>query len=58
MAEIYARLERKDEALTSLEQAYNERDSKLTYVRIEPAFDGIRSDPRFQQVLQRLAVPH
>jgi TolB-like protein len=54
MAEIYARLERKEEALASLERAYNERDSKLTYMKIEPAFDEIRSDPRFQQLLHQL----
>jgi eukaryotic-like serine/threonine-protein kinase len=54
MAEIYARLERKEEALASLERAYKERDSKLTYMKIEPAFDEIRSDPRFQQLLHQL----
>ena len=57
MAEIYARLERKEDALTALEQAYAQRDSKLAYMKIEPAFDGIRSDPHFQQLLQRLALP-
>jgi hypothetical protein len=56
MAEIYARLEKKQEALSSLEQAYNERDSNLTCMKIEPAFDGIRADSRFQSLLQRLAT--
>jgi tetratricopeptide (TPR) repeat protein len=54
MAEIYARLEQKEEALASLERAYKERDSKLTYMKIEPAFDEIRSDPRFRQLLHQL----
>jgi tetratricopeptide (TPR) repeat protein len=57
MAEIYARLEQKEEALASLERAYNERDSNLTCLKVEPAFDSIRSDPRFQRLLQRLAMP-
>src|SRR2546425_1829657 len=57
LAQIYARLGEREQALTSLEQAYNERDSKFTYIKIEPAFDEIRSDPRFQQLLQRLAMP-
>jgi len=54
MAEIYARLERKEEALASLERAHDERDTKVTYMKIEPAFDEIRSDPRFQQLLHQL----
>ena len=54
MAEIYARLERKEEALASLERAHDERDTKITYMKIEPAFDEIRSDPRFQQLLHQL----
>jgi hypothetical protein len=58
MAEIYARLEQKQDALSSLERAYDERDSNLTCMKIEPAFDGIRSDARFQHLLQRLAMSH
>ncbi|PYV95891.1 MAG: hypothetical protein DMG86_21125, partial [Acidobacteria bacterium] len=57
LAQIYARLEEREQALTALEQAYNERDSKFTYIKIEPAFDEIRSDSRFQQLQQRLAMP-
>jgi serine/threonine protein kinase/tetratricopeptide (TPR) repeat protein len=57
IAQIYARLGDKYQALVWLEKAYNERDSKLTYVKVEPAFDGIRSDPQFQKLLQRLAMP-
>jgi serine/threonine protein kinase/TolB-like protein/Tfp pilus assembly protein PilF len=56
IAQIYARLGDKDQSLAWLERAYNERDSKLTYLKVEPAFDEINSDPRFQQLLQRLAV--
>ncbi len=57
MAQIHARLEQENEAMTWLERAYDERDSNLTYMKVEPAFDGIRSDPRFQQLLQRLVMP-
>jgi tetratricopeptide (TPR) repeat protein len=57
VAQIYARLEDKQQTLAWLERALNERDTKLTYVKVEPAFDAIRSDPRFQQLLQRLAMP-
>ena len=57
IAQIYARLGDKSQALSSLEQAYEQRDSNLTYVRVEPAFDEIRSDPRFQRIVQQLNMP-
>ncbi len=57
MAQIYARLGDKSQTLASLEQAYHERDSNLTYVKVEPAFDDVRSDPRFQKIVQQLALP-
>jgi eukaryotic-like serine/threonine-protein kinase len=57
IAQIYARLGDKSQALTSLEQAYSERDSNLTYVNVEPAFDNLRSDLRFKKIVQQLALP-
>ena len=57
IAQIYAQLGDKTQALVWLEQAFNQRDSKLTYVKVEPAFDQIRSDPQFQQLVQRLGMP-
>jgi tetratricopeptide (TPR) repeat protein len=55
IAQTYARLGEKEQAIAWLERAYNERDAKLTYVKVDPAFDDSSSDPRFQQLLQRLA---
>jgi TolB-like protein/tRNA A-37 threonylcarbamoyl transferase component Bud32/Flp pilus assembly protein TadD len=57
VAQIYARLEDKPQTLSWLEQAFHERDTQLTYMKVDPAFDQIRSDPRFQQLLQRMAMP-
>ena len=57
IAEIYARIGDKTQALVWLEQALNQRDSKLTYVQVEPAFDQMRSDPQFQKITQRLNMP-
>jgi eukaryotic-like serine/threonine-protein kinase len=57
IAQIHARLQQKDQSLAWLENAFNQRDSQLPYMRVEPAFDEIRSDPRFQQLLQRLSLP-
>jgi tetratricopeptide (TPR) repeat protein len=57
IAQIYARLGDKNQALANLEQAYNQRDSNLTYVKVEPAFDDLRADPKFQKIVQQLALP-
>jgi len=57
VAEIYARMGDKPQALVWLEQAFNQRDSKLTFIRVEPAFDQMRSDPQFQHIAQRLGMP-
>ena len=57
MAQIYARLGDKSQALASLETALEQRDSNLTYVKVEPAFDNLRSDPRFKRVVQQLNMP-
>jgi len=57
MAQTYARMEDKSQALKSLEHALEQRDTNLTYIKVEPAFGEIRSDPRFQALLQRLDMP-
>jgi TolB-like protein/DNA-binding winged helix-turn-helix (wHTH) protein/Tfp pilus assembly protein PilF len=54
LAVIYARLGRKDLAIGALEQAFDRRDVQLTEVNIEPAFDELRSDPRFRVLLRRV----
>jgi len=57
IAQIYARLGERGQTMAWLEQAFTQRDSKLTYISVEPAFDQLRSDPRFQQFVQRLGMP-
>lgn len=53
MAQIYAVLQDKDQAIARLERAFKERDGQLTYMKVDPVFDEIRSDPRFQQLLHQ-----
>jgi eukaryotic-like serine/threonine-protein kinase len=57
MAQVYAILEDKDRAIARLEQAFKERDGQLTYMKVDPAFDEIRSDPRFQDLVRRIGFP-
>jgi hypothetical protein len=53
IAQIHAILEDHDQAIARLEQAFKEHDSQLTYMRVEPAFDEIRANPRFRQLLHQ-----
>jgi TolB-like protein/DNA-binding winged helix-turn-helix (wHTH) protein/Tfp pilus assembly protein PilF len=58
LAIVYVRLGEKEAALQALEQAYKERQLHMTEIAIEPAFDALRSEPRFQELLRRIGVPH
>ncbi|MEK9136753.1 MAG: tetratricopeptide repeat protein, partial [Bacteroidota bacterium] len=44
---VYAGLGVPDSALTWLEKAYDEHDGSLVFLKVEPALDPLRSDPRF-----------
>ena len=56
IALVYAGLGEKDEAFTWLERSYDERDKGLTYLKIDPCMDPLRSDPRFARLLQRVGL--
>ena len=57
IAAICSALGKKDEAFKWLERAYNERDSHITYLTLDPEMEPLRSDRRFPSVLQRLNIP-
>ncbi len=57
VAEVYANLGDKDEAITWLERGYREHDDFLALLKVWPAFDGLRSDPRFQALIRRMNFP-
>ena len=40
-----------------LEQAYQARDYQIVFLRVEPAFDSVRNDLRFQNLLRRVGFP-
>lgn len=45
-----------DEAFTLLEKAYEERAWQLGFLKVEPIFDPLRSDPRFDDLVQGLKL--
>jgi len=57
IALIHAALGEKDEAFSWLEKSYAARDKGLTYLRIDPCLDPLRSDHRFQDLVRRVGFP-
>jgi TolB-like protein/DNA-binding winged helix-turn-helix (wHTH) protein/Tfp pilus assembly protein PilF len=55
VAAIYASLGDKDQAMNWLERGYAERFNPGVLIR--PRFDPLRSDPRFQRLVQRVGLP-
>ncbi len=55
-ASIQAQLGNKDLALQALEKAFAEGED-MTFLNVEPEWDPIRSDPRFQNILRRVGLP-
>jgi eukaryotic-like serine/threonine-protein kinase len=57
IAEICLSLGDKDQAFGALEKAYEERARMLVMLKVEPELDPLRSDSRFQNLLQRMNFP-
>ncbi|HEX5084441.1 MAG TPA: protein kinase [Blastocatellia bacterium] len=51
---VYLALDDKERALTSLRKAVAGADPALLYLKVDPAYDGVRSDRRFKELLKRI----
>jgi TolB-like protein/Tfp pilus assembly protein PilF/predicted Ser/Thr protein kinase len=56
VAADYARLGDKDKAFVWLERAWNERTG-WAFLKVQPEWDSLRSDPRFADLLRRIGFP-
>jgi len=56
VATIYAGLSEKDQAFAWLRKACEERVGGVTTLKVNPKFDGLRSDPRFADLLRRIGL--
>ncbi len=56
MALLHASLNEKDEAIASLRKASADRDGTLMLLNVHPLLDGLRSDPRFAELVRQVGV--
>ena len=56
IGEVYCGLQQTDDAMKWLNRAYQRRDKGIDIVGIDPLFDGCRSDPRFNDLLNQLKL--
>jgi TolB-like protein/Tfp pilus assembly protein PilF len=56
-AEVYASLGNTDEAFRWLEKGYQERNWFMLFLRLAPRWDPLRSDSRFDDLVQRMGFP-
>jgi TolB-like protein/tetratricopeptide (TPR) repeat protein len=56
IALIYNALEERGNALTWLEKAYEQRDPKMTFLKVEPKWNNLRNEPRFIDLMKRMKL--
>ncbi len=55
-AAALAALGEKEKAFATLEKAVEERDSNLAFIRQDPTWELLSSDPRFQRLLRVIGI--
>jgi TolB-like protein/DNA-binding winged helix-turn-helix (wHTH) protein len=57
VAQACVRIGDKECAFKWLERGYEERDDLMINLKVEPVFDSLHSDPRFQDLVRRVGIP-
>jgi tetratricopeptide (TPR) repeat protein len=57
VAVIYAGLGDKDRVFEFLDKAYEEHSAGMPFLKADPFWDNLRSDPRFEDLLRRMGLP-
>jgi hypothetical protein len=57
VAACYAALGEKDHAMAVLDQAYKAQEFVMFFLKVDPRFDSLRYDPRFQDLIHRIGFP-
>jgi serine/threonine protein kinase/tetratricopeptide (TPR) repeat protein len=56
LAAAYGALGERNIAFDLLDEAYGKRDIRLTYLKTDPLYDPLRSDPRFAALLKKIGL--
>ncbi len=57
IAFIYAGLGEKDQAFVWLDKGYEQRAFRMQWIKLDPRWDSLRSDPRFVDLMRRMGFP-
>jgi serine/threonine-protein kinase len=52
LASVHAALNEHDQAFSLLERAVRERANRIVFLNVDPAYDALRGDPRFDRLLR------
>jgi tetratricopeptide (TPR) repeat protein len=55
-AKAYVELGEKDKAFAELNKAYENHESTLSWLKVEPQWDPLRSDSRYQELLRKMGL--
>jgi hypothetical protein len=58
IADIYAALSDKEAAFEWLDRALGQHSNSCLLLAIDPAFENLRSDPRFQEATRKIGLSH
>jgi tetratricopeptide (TPR) repeat protein len=57
VAKRYAEAGERDLAFQWLEKAFTERTPQLLHIVADPAYDDLREDPRYRDLIRRIGIP-
>jgi serine/threonine-protein kinase len=53
-AAVYAAMGDKDRALSALEESYRQRSNWINWLKVDPAMDPLRQEPRFKALMRKM----
>jgi hypothetical protein len=57
LSKLHLALSDREQALRLLENAFEARDPRMIYIKVDPELDPLRSEPRFQELIRRMNFP-